>query len=213
MFTEIGIENFKAFGRMQRIPVKPITLIYGPNSSGKSSLLQSLLLFKQTLEESSEEVVLLPKGTLVDLGSVSEFIHKHNWKKDFKLSLSFKHLWSDGWMYQFSFPENDQLTIEFSFFSERIHKNTTQIFVKEIKLFYESESKPFAKYNNVWFFPELRQLIVKKANAARMNNEDNHLIEKWISDLKRSILVLESINLKSKLIKEQWNFFGSATKK
>jgi len=68
MFTEIGIENFKAFGKMQRIPLKPITLIYGPNSSGKSSLLQSLLLFKQTLEEASEDVVLLPKGTLVDLG-------------------------------------------------------------------------------------------------------------------------------------------------
>ncbi|MBU1864376.1 MAG: AAA family ATPase [Candidatus Omnitrophica bacterium] len=208
MFTEIGIENFKAFGKMQSIPLKPITLIYGPNSSGKSSLLQSLLLFKQTLEEGSEEVVLLPKGSLVDLGSVSEFIHKHNLKKDFKLSLSFKHLWSDGWMYQSSFPENDQLKMEFSFFSERIHKNTTQIFVKEINLFYESESKPFAKYKNVWFFPELRRLIVQKTNAARKNNEDNNLIEKWISDVKRSILVLESINLKSKLIKEQWNFFA-----
>lgn len=208
MFTEIGIENFKAFGKMQRIPLKPITLIYGPNSSGKSSLLQSLLLFKQTLEEGSEEVVLLPKGSLVDLGSVSEFIHKHNWKKDFKLSLSFNNLWSDGWMYKSSFTENDQLTMEFSFFSERIHKNTTQIFVKEINLFYESESKPFAKYKNVWFFPELRRLIVQKANAARKNNEDNDLIEKWILDVKRSILVLESINLKSQLIKEPWKFFA-----
>jgi len=33
MFTEIGIENFKAFGKMQRIPLKPIMLLYGPNSS------------------------------------------------------------------------------------------------------------------------------------------------------------------------------------
>jgi hypothetical protein len=111
-------------------------------------------------------------------------------------------------MYQSSFPENDQLTMEFSFFSERIHKNTIQIFVKEINLLYESESKPFAKYKNIWFFPELRRLILKKANEARRNNEDNHLIEKWISDVKRSILVLESTNLKSKLIKEQWDFFA-----
>jgi len=36
MFTEISIENFKAFGKMQRIPLKPITLLYGPNSLGKS---------------------------------------------------------------------------------------------------------------------------------------------------------------------------------
>lgn len=207
MFTEIGIENFKAFGKMQRIPLKPITLLYGPNSSGKSSLMQALLLLKQTLEEGSKEVVLLPKGTLVDLGSASEFIHKHNWKKDFKLSLSFKHLWSDGWLYQASFPENDQLKIEFTFFTEKIQKNTTQPFVKGIKLFYEAESRPFAEYKNVWFFPEIRKLIEKKANTARKNNEDEHLIEKWISDVKRSILVLESINLKSKLIKEQWKFF------
>jgi len=164
-------------------------------------------LLKQTLEEGSKEVVLLPKGTLVDLGSASEFIHKHNWKKDFKLALSFKHLWSDGWIYHSSFPENDQLKIEFTFFIEKIQKNATQTFVKEIKLFYESESKPFAEYKNVWFFPELRRLIEKKANAARKNNEDDNLIEKWISDVKRSILVLKSINLKSKLIKEQWNFF------
>jgi predicted ATPase len=42
MFTEIGIENFKAFGKMQRFPLKPITLLYGPNSSGESSITPSV---------------------------------------------------------------------------------------------------------------------------------------------------------------------------
>jgi AAA15 family ATPase/GTPase len=94
MFTEIGIENFKTFGKMQRIPLKPITLLYGPNSSGKSSLIQSLLLFKQTLEESTNnEVPLLSRGNLVDLGDYSEFIHKHDDKKEFKMSFSFNFIW------------------------------------------------------------------------------------------------------------------------
>ena len=84
MFTEIGIENFKAFGKMQRILLKPITLLYGPNSSGKSSLLQSLLLFKQTLEEAGDDkIILLPKGNLVDLGGYQEFINGHDVRKDF----------------------------------------------------------------------------------------------------------------------------------
>ncbi len=39
-----GISNFKAFGQaLQRMPLKPITLIFGPNSAGKSSLVQSFL--------------------------------------------------------------------------------------------------------------------------------------------------------------------------
>lgn len=33
--------NFKAFGRKQKIPFKPITLVFGPNSSGKSSIIHA----------------------------------------------------------------------------------------------------------------------------------------------------------------------------
>ena len=40
----IDISNFKAFGAAsQTIPLKPITLLFGPNSAGKSSVLHSLL--------------------------------------------------------------------------------------------------------------------------------------------------------------------------
>ena len=48
MFKKITLENFKGFATNQSIEIKPITLIYGANSSGKSSILQSLLLMKQT---------------------------------------------------------------------------------------------------------------------------------------------------------------------
>jgi len=37
--VEIGVANFKLFGdRIQRFKLKPITLVYGPNSIGKSSV-------------------------------------------------------------------------------------------------------------------------------------------------------------------------------
>jgi AAA15 family ATPase/GTPase len=39
MLTGFRIGNVKAFSETQRIPVRPLTLIYGANSSGKSSVL------------------------------------------------------------------------------------------------------------------------------------------------------------------------------
>jgi len=45
---EFQIKNFKAFGELVRIPIKPITLIFGPNSSGKSSILHALRMIKQS---------------------------------------------------------------------------------------------------------------------------------------------------------------------
>ncbi|MGH9425864.1 MAG: AAA family ATPase, partial [Terriglobia bacterium] len=74
MLREYQLTNFKAFAGPETIPIRPITLIYGPNSSGKSSILQSLLLLKQTLEEANIATPLLPKGKLVDLGDYREFI-------------------------------------------------------------------------------------------------------------------------------------------
>ena len=41
--THLLLENFKAFRGLQRIPIRPITLIYGKNNSGKSSIIQALL--------------------------------------------------------------------------------------------------------------------------------------------------------------------------
>lgn len=96
MLREYQIENFKAFAGPETMPIRPITLIYGPNSSGKSSILQSLLLLKQTLKEGDDAVHLLPKGTFVDLGSYREFVHRHEVDKEF----SFKAL--------FTFEKDDE---------------------------------------------------------------------------------------------------------
>ena len=53
------------------VPVRPITLIYGENSSGKTSLLQSLLL-EQWSTIGEDAPLLAPQGHLVNLGSYRE---------------------------------------------------------------------------------------------------------------------------------------------
>lgn len=78
MIESFSIQNFKAFGARQTIPLKKITLLFGANSAGKSSLLQSLLLLKQSILEAEDtQAALLPKGSLIDLGSVSEMSFRH----------------------------------------------------------------------------------------------------------------------------------------
>ncbi|MGE0825347.1 MAG: DUF3696 domain-containing protein [Candidatus Binatia bacterium] len=86
---EYQLTNFKAFAGPETIPIRPITLIYGPNSSGKSSILQSLLLLKQTLEEADSSTSLLPTGKLVDLGDYREFVHRHDVSKKFSFKIFF----------------------------------------------------------------------------------------------------------------------------
>ena len=102
MLREYQLTNFKAFAGPETIPIRPLTLIFGPNSSGKSSILQSLLLLKQTLEEANSSTSLLPKGKLADLGDYHEFIHRHDVSKSFSFKALFtpdaknvKHPWAE----------------------------------------------------------------------------------------------------------------------
>ena len=90
MLREYRLTNFKAFGETVTIPIRPLTLIFGTNSSGKSSIFQSMLLLKQTLEEAKNpNTVLLPKGSLVDLGRYYDFVHRHETERNFEFGACF----------------------------------------------------------------------------------------------------------------------------
>jgi len=90
MLKEYQIKNFKAFAGPVNMPIKPITLIFGANSSGKSSIFQSLLMLKQTLQEGKDSnISLWPRGNIVDLGSFREFIHNHDVTRSFSFKMTF----------------------------------------------------------------------------------------------------------------------------
>ena len=79
MLKSIKITNFKAFGPEQTIPIKPLTLIYGTNSSGKSSIIQSLLLAHSMYAQKKVDVYKTNVGgDNVDLGGFYQYIHKRN---------------------------------------------------------------------------------------------------------------------------------------
>jgi hypothetical protein len=91
LLTELRVENFKSFGERQRIELAPITLIYGQNSAGKSSLLQSLLLLKQSLQAPT----LITQGAYTDGGSFLGLLHRHELRRELHIGLSYGTL--DRW--------------------------------------------------------------------------------------------------------------------
>lgn len=77
MISEIQIGNFKAFGPAQTIPLRPITLVFGQNSAGKSSIIQGLLLARhiQDTDKADAHQTTLG-GSAVDLGGFERYVHK-----------------------------------------------------------------------------------------------------------------------------------------
>ena len=87
MITHIRMKNFKSWKDSGEVELAPLTGFFGTNSSGKSSLLQMLLLLKQTAERSDAKEVIFfgGDGSLVNLGSFDEVIHGHNVEEPLEL--------------------------------------------------------------------------------------------------------------------------------
>ena len=90
MITELRAQNFKSWEDTGKLQLAPLTGLFGANSSGKTSILQVLLLLKQTVEHPSpdwnEPLYFGDDGSLVNLGNFDAVIHKH--KQDLSLDIS-----------------------------------------------------------------------------------------------------------------------------
>ena len=60
--TRISVKGFKSLAEECSIEIRPLTILAGANSSGKSSIMQPLLMMKQTLEASYDPGALLIAG-------------------------------------------------------------------------------------------------------------------------------------------------------
>ncbi|WP_174874427.1 AAA family ATPase [Vogesella oryzae] len=75
------ISNLKSFKNTGKIKIKPITIFVGENSSGKSSILRSIPLFKQSMEEKTLGSILW-SGKYVDFGTFTESLNMLAHKED-----------------------------------------------------------------------------------------------------------------------------------
>src|SRR5687767_8299703 len=78
MLTALELENFKGIAGRQRVEFAPLTLLFGPNSAGKSTVLQALLYLQELLERGGADVDRTELGgDVIELGGFARLVHRH----------------------------------------------------------------------------------------------------------------------------------------
>jgi len=89
MLSAFGFSNFKSWAEAD-LACGRITSVFGTNSSGKTSLIQFLLLLKQTKDATDRKVSLELNGDLVRLGTITDAIHRHDGQQSIQFHLDFE---------------------------------------------------------------------------------------------------------------------------
>ena len=86
MLTQLDLRHFKCF-ELLHLPLRSLTLLAGTNASGKSSVLQALVLLHQTMREHEWSLRLMLNGKSVQLGTVSDIVDKVYGQRECEIGL------------------------------------------------------------------------------------------------------------------------------
>lgn len=86
MLTRLELRSFKCF-EVLSLPLAPLTLLTGLNASGKSSVLQALVLLHQTMREYEWSSRLALNGSGVRLGAVADVVDEQSSSGEFEIFL------------------------------------------------------------------------------------------------------------------------------
>ncbi len=89
MLQKLMFTNFKSWPEVD-LPCGRITGLFGTNSSGKTSILQFLLLLKQTKDATDRAISLELNGGLVQLGSIRDAMHRHDEGRSITFTVAFE---------------------------------------------------------------------------------------------------------------------------
>ena len=88
--TAITIENFKGIGQAVTIPLRPVTLLFGANSAGKSTIIQALQYAWEILENRNADVDRTRLGgEVIDLGGFQNLVHGHDTANHIRIRIEF----------------------------------------------------------------------------------------------------------------------------
>ena len=89
MLTRLELRFFKCF-ELLRLPLAPLTLLTGLNASGKSSVLQALVLLHQTMREHEWSTRLVLNGAGVRLGTMPDVVDEVSGRRSFEIGLAIR---------------------------------------------------------------------------------------------------------------------------
>ena len=74
MIKNISLENFKSFRNLPELELRPLTLLCGANSSGKSTIFKSIMTLKQSYETTSAYDNLILNGSYANNGFFDDVV-------------------------------------------------------------------------------------------------------------------------------------------
>lgn len=87
MIKHLDLKTFKCFEQLT-VPLGSLTLLSGTNASGKSSLLQSLVLLHQTMQVNEWSTRILLNGSVSQLGTVTDVVDKNSGTNGFEIGIA-----------------------------------------------------------------------------------------------------------------------------
>ena len=198
MFIKLHLTNFKAWKDTSALALKPVTMLLGTNSSGKSTLIQSLLLLKQTVQSPDRTVHLNLGGDeindLFNFGSFDDVLNQSTeTPRQFSVAFDFHRSGSErisGGSFEASYGKTSSGSVavqtvtlrtgESEFRTVRRDKGAFSVFVND-------EVQPRMKGRN--YAPE--RSIALSADAIAALDKDGQLAEDLSLAIRRE---LEGIN-------------------
>lgn len=106
MLNRLDLKCFKCFEELH-LPLAPLTLLSGTNASGKSSVLQALVLLHQTMLEHEWSMRLMLNGKSLKLGTVSDVVNEQTGGRSFEIAIT-KDEEKIAWSFMGDGDRNDQ---------------------------------------------------------------------------------------------------------
>ena len=125
MLRKLRIQNFKCLEDTGELAIRPLTFLVGPNSSGKSSVLQALLLLRQTADSSDMASPLVTSGKWVEVGAYPDFISRHEVGRELRVEMEFS---SDDEIFS---PLNARISLYYDSAATEIRVRETEIWCED----------------------------------------------------------------------------------
>jgi len=144
MIKRIGLTNFKCYREETAVSLAQVTLLTGANAKGKSTVLQAILMMRQSIEHDEDTNQLILNGNCVQLGAFNEIKNSYT---PIQTPVKFTFIAADG---------DSEISLEYTFERNKEDDFVGDIQKLKIKTGTEPEKEKLFEKNNM---PRLKKFI------------------------------------------------------